>query len=48
MDGEPLKKMLVGEESGAVSYALHLGLSTVPLNERIGGPFTIRFTGPWV
>ena len=45
MDGEPLKKMLVGEEAGVVDYALHMGLSTVPLNERIGGPFTIRFTG---
>ena len=37
--------MLVGEEAGVVDYALHMGLSTVPLNERIGGPFTIRFTG---
>ena len=45
MDGTPLKKMLVGEEAGEVGYALHMGLSTVPMNERIGGPFTIRFTG---
>lgn len=45
MDGEPLKKMLVSAEGGAVNYALHMGLSTVPLNDRIGGPFAIRFTG---
>ncbi len=45
MDGEPLKKMLVGVEAGEVSYALHLGVSTLPLAERIGQPFTLRFTG---
>lgn len=45
MDGEPLRKMLVGEEAGTVNYALHMGLSIVPLNERIGTSFTMRFTG---
>lgn len=45
MDGEPLKKMLAGLDGEEVSYALHLGLSTVPLADRIGRTFTIRFTG---
>lgn len=45
MDGEPLKKMLAGLENGEVSYALSLGTSIVPLADRIGQPFTIRFTG---
>ncbi len=45
MDGEPLKKMLVGVEAGEVSYALHMGSSTVPLAERIGHEFSLRFTG---
>ncbi len=45
MDGEPLKKMLAGFDAGEVSYALSMGLSTVPLADRIGQPFTIRFTG---
>jgi hypothetical protein len=43
-DGAPLKKMLAGLDGG-VTYALHLGEQIVPLNERIGGPFTLRFTG---
>jgi len=45
MDGEPLHKMLAGLDGNDVTYALRLGASTLPLNERIGGVFTIRFTG---
>lgn len=45
MDGEPLKKMLAGVDAGEVNYALHLGASIIPLTDRIGTPFTIRFTG---
>jgi hypothetical protein len=45
MDGEPLKKMLVGVEAGEVNYALHMGASTLPMAGRIGQPFTLRFTG---
>ena len=45
MDGEPLRKMLAGMDGDAVGYALHLGQSTVPLADRIGTAFTLRFTG---
>ncbi|MBL7983422.1 MAG: DUF2797 domain-containing protein, partial [Flavobacteriales bacterium] len=45
MDGEPLKKMLAGLDGDLVEYALHLGIRTVPLKERIGTTFTIRATG---
>jgi hypothetical protein len=45
MDGEPLLKMLVGLDEGRVNYGLRLGIRVLPMNELIGGPFTIRFTG---
>lgn len=48
IEGEPLHKMLAGHDpdrGGQVSYALHLGASTVPLAEHLGQPFSIRFTG---
>lgn len=45
MDGEPLRKMLAGMDGDHVNYALHLGGTTIPLAERIGQSFTIRFTG---
>ncbi len=45
MDGFPLNKMLAGFDAGDVTYALQLGADILPLNERIGAPFTLRFTG---
>jgi hypothetical protein len=49
MDGSPLRKMLVGLHADGpesrVEYALRLGAGTVPLADRTGKPFTLRFTG---
>ncbi len=45
MDGEPLRKMLAGLDGDHVNYALHMGITTLPLADRIGKPFTLRFTG---
>lgn len=55
MHGTPLRKMLAGAEELApapdgtrrsrVRYALHIGGAAVPLADRIGREFTLRFTG---
>ncbi len=49
MDGSTLRKMLVGLHADGsksrVEYAMRLGVDILPLADRMGGPFTIRFTG---
>ena len=46
MDGTPLKKMHAGMDAeGHVVYAMMADGEALPLKERIGHPFMIRFTG---